>query len=280
MKRCAGCKQALDVARFHRSARSPDGLQRLCKECGNEARRQRLSAQRAAVQAAVGAPDGTRKRCPRCSDDKPVSSFHKNGSSRDGLQSYCKACSTDVQREYLARNAQALALRRAEKLARPVEPAGVKQCNKCGEVKSLLCFYARRSTRDGRSTYCAECQKADARAWNAANKERIRARNATAYAADPARSRRDHRQWWLKLYGLDQEQYQRLLHEQQGRCAICRQPERYVDSRTGEPRRLAVDHSHASGQVRGLLCGACNRGVGQFQDNPDLLRRAADYLDG
>jgi hypothetical protein len=57
-------------------------------------------------------------------------------------------------------------------------------------------------------------------------------------------------------------------------CAICRQPERTPG------RALAVDHDHATGEVRGLLCGNCNRGIGFLGDSAELLESAAGYLRG
>jgi len=66
--------------------------------------------------------------------------------------------------------------------------------------------------------------------------------------------------------------YNRLLAHQDGGCAICgRKPTRI---------RLAVDHSHATGLLRGLLCFRCNRGYGLFHDeDPIRLRKAAEYLE-
>jgi hypothetical protein len=62
-----------------------------------------------------------------------------------------------------------------------------------------------------------------------------------------------------------------MLAENDNRCAICGAP-------PGE-KRLAIDHSHATGRVRSLLCISCNNGLGRFKDDPALLRSAADYLD-
>ena len=62
-----------------------------------------------------------------------------------------------------------------------------------------------------------------------------------------------------------------MLKSQQGTCLICgRPPGKY---------RLSVDHSHETGEVRGLLCARCNRGIGLFWDDPVIFRRAADYLE-
>jgi tripartite-type tricarboxylate transporter receptor subunit TctC len=71
-------------------------------------------------------------------------------------------------------------------------------------------------------------------------------------------------------YGLTQGDYDRMLLSQRGVCAICEQTCRW---------RLCVDHCHCTKQVRGLLCMRCNTGLGQFRDDPRLLRKAAAYLD-
>lgn len=272
MKRCGHCKQTLPADQFHRSKRSRDGLQNLCRDCHNLRRRERRDVEVKRIAESVATSDG--KKCPRCETFKPWSEFHANRRQKDGKQAYCKPCGNDVRREYEQRNAEAIALRRAERLARSATE-GTKQCTKCGETKPLLSFYAHRGTKDGRSTYCAECQKAASRQWTRNNAERVRERNAQR---SREQKQRDHRQWWLKLYNLTPDQYAELLVGQDGVCAICLQSETYIDARTGEPRRLAVDHDHASGAVRGLLCGRCNRALGQFNDSIDVVQRAADYL--
>lgn len=73
-------------------------------------------------------------------------------------------------------------------------------------------------------------------------------------------------------YGITFEEYRRMELVQGGLCAICRKPE-------NPGRSLAVDHNHTTGQVRALLCGNCNRGIGMLQDSADLLRAAAEYLE-
>lgn len=80
----------------------------------------------------------------------------------------------------------------------------------------------------------------------------------------------------LKKYGLTPEEYQKLLIGQGGVCAICGQEE--TATIKGVVRRLAVDHDHQTDEVRGLLCYMCNSALGHFGDNPDLLRRALNYL--
>jgi hypothetical protein len=73
-----------------------------------------------------------------------------------------------------------------------------------------------------------------------------------------------------KLYGLSLEDYEEMLDQQDGKCAIC--------GSTPDLRRLCVDHDHATGQVRGLLCRSCNLALGSMQDNIELLENAIAYL--
>lgn len=78
----------------------------------------------------------------------------------------------------------------------------------------------------------------------------------------------------LRLYGISLADYRGLLSAQRGVCAICGQP----DPTPG--RRLAVDHDHQSGAVRGLLCGKCNKGIGLLGDSEEGLLKALAYVRG
>lgn len=74
-----------------------------------------------------------------------------------------------------------------------------------------------------------------------------------------------------RLYGITGEDYDRLRKAQGGLCYICRRA-------TGKRKRLPVDHNHATGEVRGLLCGPCNKILGHLRDDPTALQRAFEYL--
>jgi hypothetical protein len=82
-----------------------------------------------------------------------------------------------------------------------------------------------------------------------------------------------------KKYGIGMDDYDRMLDQQDGVCAICRNEETRVDHRTKKVSRLAVDHCHKTGAVRALLCHSCNGGLGRFSDNAGRLRAAAAYLE-
>jgi hypothetical protein len=80
-----------------------------------------------------------------------------------------------------------------------------------------------------------------------------------------------------RFYGITVEEYDILLEAQGGVCAICRKPPTMV-IRGDTVARLAVDHDHASGRVRGLLCGSCNQMLGSVDDDPERLAAAIAYL--
>ena len=76
---------------------------------------------------------------------------------------------------------------------------------------------------------------------------------------------------WEK-FSLTVDEYDKMLENQQGKCAICR------CDRKIQKRNFAVDHCHATGKIRGILCGNCNSGLGFFKDNPQSLTNALTYL--
>lgn len=78
-------------------------------------------------------------------------------------------------------------------------------------------------------------------------------------------------------YGLSLDQYREMLQAQDGKCAICGNGETAIVH--GKVKTLAVDHDHATGAVRGLLCYGCNSVLGQARDDRELLLNAIKYLD-
>lgn len=79
-----------------------------------------------------------------------------------------------------------------------------------------------------------------------------------------------------KNYGISLSEWERMYAEQGGVCAICRECESQKSQRYAN---LAVDHCHTSGEVRGLLCNACNRALGFLQDDVERARRLVEYLE-
>ena len=89
---------------------------------------------------------------------------------------------------------------------------------------------------------------------------------------DPA-ARRD--KFLRDKHGITLEDYARLWANQRGRCAICDLHENVAMT---THTKLVVDHNHDTGEVRGLLCDLCNKGLGQFKDDQTRVEAAARYL--
>lgn len=83
--------------------------------------------------------------------------------------------------------------------------------------------------------------------------------------------RTQHERRLRSVYGMTPKDYEDMLEMQNNKCAVC------GSERTAK-KRLVVDHDHTTGKVRKLLCDTCNRALGLFKDNPDVLQKASEYL--
>jgi hypothetical protein len=111
-----------------------------------------------------------------------------------------------------------------------------------------------------------------ARRYAAKHPDRVKAKWAAYVAANPEREKKRQRINNLRRkYSLTLSAFSALVDSQNGRCAICRSL--FVPGKTPH-----VDHDHATGRVRGLLCVDCNRGLGSFRDSPNSLLAAIAYL--
>jgi hypothetical protein len=149
----------------------------------------------------------------------------------------------------------------------------MKICKRCQAEKPESGFYKQRTSRDGLQGTCKACHAVRFRErWSSrteGEKERRRARWRDIYSRNPLNRRYDRKRT-CKKYGITAEEYERRVLEQGGRCAICLQP----PTNTG----LCIDHSHSTGEVRGLLCRECNVAIGMFRDDLSRIRQAAEYL--
>ena len=90
----------------------------------------------------------------------------------------------------------------------------------------------------------------------------------------PGKTPRDR---YLRLfYGITEDEYDGMLKDQNGTCKNCKQLE--TSTNRGTIRRLAVDHNHVTGKVRGLLCARCNLILGKANDSVALLQGLIEYL--
>lgn len=180
-----------------------------------------------------------RKLCPSCREVKPTSEFYANRSKPDGLDTNCKACRQQAYRDLPPREVTATE----------------STCARCGETRPASEFGPWKAKLNGLSPYCKPCQR---------------------------RPKDIYRKGNLARYGMTVASYDEMLARQGDGCAIC-----HAEQSTGRSTRLHIDHDQtccprykSCGKcVRGLLCVNCNQGLGQFKDDPALLRAAADYLE-
>jgi hypothetical protein len=141
---------------------------------------------------------------------------------------------------------------------------GAKTCRRCHVAKPLDQFRRRREISDGRTPWCRACLSEYER--EPVRTERHQERQRQRYRVDARRSKN-----LRAKFGLTLDEYHEMLEAQGGVCKVC--------GGVNIDRRLAVDHCHATGRVRGLLCGLCNIGLGYFKDDPARLRGALAYLE-
>ncbi|MEV6375555.1 endonuclease VII domain-containing protein [Micromonospora musae] len=185
------------------------------------------------------------KKCPQCERTLPAAEFHRNRRRVDGRAYYCRTCA--AARSEASRRKRGIG---PQKKASVSVPGGMKWCPDCNQVKPLEDFPRTRNA-SGRHSYCKPCH-------NTRGKETAQ----RLYGG----SREYHLR---RRYGVGQKEFDELLTEQGGVCAVC-----------GTPDPEHLDHDHRTGWVRGILCFNCNGGLGQFRDSPERLARAITYLRG
>ncbi len=125
--------------------------------------------------------------------------------------------------------------------------------------------------------------------WTAANNKRLenpeyrKKKNAqsrdhyTKKAQDPEYRQAISLRHRCRKFGIEIERYEQMVEEQDNRCAICGRHERLKYK--GTVKALASDHCHSTGKVRALLCDWCNTGIGRFDDDIAMLKKAIAYLE-
>lgn len=153
---------------------------------------------------------------------------------------------------------------------------GLLRCSTCRAEKETDQFGRKADGFAEKQPHCKDCVNAKNRQYSAkpdavAKKlEYQRRRRAAGYRPSPETQRRST----LGRYGIAPADYDRMLAEQGGLCAICGSD----DPQTRAGGFFHVDHCHTTGAVRGLLCGSCNPALGAFQDSEAVLLAAIEYL--
>lgn len=189
----------------------------------------------------------------------------------------------------------------------------MKLCKKCNAVKDYSDFSKASTSEDGLFWSCKECTSAHHKAWYQKNKAKKNAANKAWYGKNSERVNKASAEWakenrerktiaarkwreenaesygiWdrayymenkekrfsLKLsrvYGITLDQYKAMLAAQDGKCALGHD--------IGPGSNICVDHDHATGRVRGLLCTKHNAAIGMLGDSHDGVRAALEYLE-
>ena len=139
----------------------------------------------------------------------------------------------------------------------------MKTCKRCKVEKPKTEFNKNKNFKDGHAKYCRECTV------------ELNAQNRQKRKADPEKNSKyllGQQDYHLRrTFGISLDEYNAMHASQGGVCCICQQPQ-------SNGRKLAVDHCHSKGHIRGLLCDLCNTALGKFNDDAHRLERAARYI--
>ena len=116
-----------------------------------------------------------------------------------------------------------------------------------------------------------EKQKENSRNYYRNNRSKIRRVQRRYRVRTLEEEKARHRRNGIKKYGITENDYLKMFEKQKGVCSICSKPQL--------TKRLYIDHNHTTGKIRGLLCENCNRGLGMFKDDKNILLSAIGYLD-
>lgn len=156
----------------------------------------------------------------------------------------------------------------------------VKTCTVHGELTEDKTILNRISSKGRKYLRCRICR-------NISENNRI---NKTIYLKTPRKhtkvklpkfiNKKDksHAYTIFHRFKMKAKEYYEILDKQNNVCAICKKPEVQKKRKSLDPRKLAVDHSHETGKIRGLLCHQCNVGLGAFKDSLENLNAAIEYL--
>lgn len=192
-------------------------------------------------------------KCSKCKGLKSVNEFHRSNTRKRGYGSHCKECQS--------------------KATEGVALATELRCSKCGETKSAEQFNKRPTRPRGYLSRCKACSSTDRDNLTQAEYTRSYRAREKAKDLEAFRRRETHRNL-ISKYRLTLAEYEAMVESQGGLCALC---EKVPNG--GKNKKLHIDHDHATGRIRGLLCHGCNTGLGNLREDVELLRKAIIYLE-
>lgn len=196
------------------------------------------------------------RQCKTCLVGKPISAFGRDPRLTDGHRSKCMECANASRRAARAQRgepASGLVLSKADS-DHPDLAGRHRFCKQCRAEKSLADFPKNSHSLFGRLHLCSPCYAE----YQHEQKKKTRAAQRAKYR--------------FRAYGVTLAEIEAAFARQDGCCAICKSA---LDLNM---RDAHVDHDHATGRFRGILCRSCNWGLGNFRDNHEALSAAISYL--
>lgn len=144
----------------------------------------------------------------------------------------------------------------------------MKPCRKCKLEKKLDDFVRNKAFKSGIDTICRECSREQVKLWRKLNPQKRKLQLQRESKKDY-----NHNKHLKHTYGITRDQYLVMFEEQKGCCAICNKHQLEFK------KRLFVDHNHSTGEIRKLLCQACNMLIGACKENKENLAKAILYLE-
>lgn len=260
---CTTCRLWHPVKNFYRANRLPHGLSSNCKQAENARAARRIQRTKAA-QTKDSKPQRKKVKPvvqPSVDSSPPVTPAPTpNGALQCGVCQQYHASSMYYRSEQM-------------------KPAHARLCRSCVEARSIIPTLPP-GTNGGEMivrgyAWCCGCQAWEIQEHFSQNKQY--AHGLARYCRSCNRSAQQKHKNGRRYTYPNGQSYESMFAQQNGLCAICHQPERAIGS-SGTVKRLAVDHDHKTGIVRGLLCQNCNLGIGYFKDTPRRLAHAIVYL--
>lgn len=192
------------------------------------------------------------KVCKECLIEKPLTEFHIKDRARGRRCTKCKKCANIAYR-----------LKRSKLALLPIKG---KICTKCNRYKAKKHFSFDRYAKGGIYPSCKMCDMK----YRKKNRDKLLAGARSRY---PRYFKKRRERVLERIYKMRPGQYAEMHKTQKGLCKIC------GGSEEVKGRYLAVDHCHKTGKVRALLCSRCNLGLGHFNDDSAVVRKALEYLE-
>lgn len=242
-----------------------------CKECFNLLTHDRMEVhyeeKKARHRGFLETHPNELKECRICKKILPIENFSFHATMSDLMSGECRQCRADQAKVRVLGK---------KKLVSTVDLPKTKTCRLCGIEKPIDDFNAHYGNKDLHRHECRDCQKENQQKHYPSVKDTMNAKRR-AQKDDPIEQQKRHHQHVKRKFGISHDDYNKMLLSQGNKCAICGTEN---PSRNGKSvKNFAVDHDHKTGKVRSLLCTPCNQGLGDFLDNPTLLRQAATYLE-